>query len=239
MKKRISILLILLLLTTGCTSEYNLTINDNSYHEEIILTSSSSSELADFNKDWQIPVDKDDYNSINVDPSTQVEIDNPYKYNLSGNNLTFYNDTTISGIASSTAISSCFNQVTIKNYQDTIIISTSSKVTCFDKYSGLTSIKVSITLDKPVKNHNADSVSGTTYTWNINKDNYQDKAINMVIMNEQTENPIKSNSSSNETVKKEKDYTLYIFCFVLIITALFTYYIIKKIKEKDHDNLDN
>lgn len=239
MKKRISVLLILLLLTTGCTSEYNLTIDGSSYNEEIILTGSSSSELANFNNKWQIPVDKDDYNSINDDPSTQIEVDNPYKYRLSGNNLTFYNDTTISGIASSTAFSFCFNQSTIKNYQDTIIISTSSKAACFDKYYDLTSLKVNITTDKPVKSHNADSVRGNTYTWNINRNNYQDKAINMVIANEQKLSSTENNPKEEQEIKKKDNYTIYIFCIILLLIIIFIYNIVKKIKENDHDNLDD
>ena len=45
MKKRILILITILLLTTGCTCEYNLTIEENTYKEEIIITGETKEEI--------------------------------------------------------------------------------------------------------------------------------------------------------------------------------------------------
>ena len=45
----------ILLLTTGCTSEYNLTIDNNVYQEKVNINGITSDELSNLNRDWQIP----------------------------------------------------------------------------------------------------------------------------------------------------------------------------------------
>ena len=167
MKKRILVLIIILLLTTGCTCQYNLTIENNVYKEEVIIYGENSEEISNFNLKWQVPVDKDEYNR-GGDPSTEIEVDGDiYNYNLSENSLKFNYDFTKSSIINSSAVSNCYNKLTITNYNETIIISTSQKATCYDKYPTLSNLRVNIKVDKPVISNNADSVSGNTYIWNI------------------------------------------------------------------------
>lgn len=243
MKKRIILLIMILLLNTGCTSEYNLTIDNNVYQEKVNINGITSDELSNLNRDWQIPIDKDEYNNISGDPSSEIKITgDTYSYNVSGNNLTFNYDFTRSTLNNSTAISICYDKATITNYEDSIVISTSSKVTCFNKYPYLTSIKVNITTDKSVTSHNADSVNGNTYTWNINKGNSTDKSINMIINNQEDDSQSQTTTGNNtniESENKSKDYTLYIFCVILLIVLLLGYFIFKKIINKNNDEMDD
>ena len=175
MKKRILLIITILLFTTGCTCEYNLTIDDNIYKEEIILTGESSDEIATFNNDWKVPIDKDIYN-LGLDPSTKsTDQSDLYNYKLRGSNLTFTYDFTKSQFENATSVSSCYDKLTVSNYGDSLVISTSQKVLCFDKYPPLTNIKVNITVTSEVINNNADSIKGNTYTWNITRDNASDK----------------------------------------------------------------
>lgn len=237
MKKRIILLIIAVLLTTGCTCEYNLTIDNNTYHEKITLTGTTSEEITNFSNSWQIPVDKDEYNDIGGDTNSNVNITGDiYEYSKTGNNLIFNYDFTTSGINNSTAISQCYSKATITAYQDSIIISTSDKVNCFDRYAPLTNLKINITTTKPVKSHNADSVSGNTYTWNVNSTNANNKPINLLIDNSNASSSSTSSSSTNNTNTKEKDYTFYIFCVIILLVMLLGYFIFTKIK-KDHDDL--
>lgn len=241
MKKRIILLIIAVLLTTGCTCEYNLTIDNNTYHEKIILTGTTSEEITNFSNKWQIPVDKEEYNSIGGDTNSGVDVTGDiYEYSKTGNNLVFNYDFTTSGINNSTAISQCYSKATITAYQNSIIISTSDKVNCFDRYAPLTNLKINITTTKQVKSHNADSVNGNTYTWNVNSTNANNKPINLLIDNSNASSSSTSNSNgSNSNIKdntKEKDYTFYIFCVIILLVMLLGYFIFTKIK-KDRDDL--
>lgn len=238
MKKRIIVLVISLLFMTGCTCEYNLTIDNNTYKEKIIFSGTTNDEINYFKNEWTIPVDKDEYNNISGEPGSKIEINSDiYQYQLIGNNLTFNNNFTRSSLNNSTAISICYDKVTIQNYEDSIVISTSSKVQCFNKYPTLTNIKIDITTDKPVKKHNADSVNQNTYTWNISKNDSESKSINMIINNRSEESSSENEPNQKENKNIKKDYSLYIFCGILLIVILIGYLIITKIK-KNNDDLD-
>ena len=236
MKKRILIMIMILLLTTGCTCEYNLIIDGNTYKEEIILIGETQEEISEFQNNWKIPIDKDEYNKI-AGFDGQYDTDgNVYKYNLSGNKLDFNYNFNRSQFANSTAVSNCYDKLTVSNYNNTTIISTSSKNNCFNKYLELTNIKVKIKVDREVISNNADNISGNTYIWNITKENASDKSINLVLSNGANEEDKPSSSSSNTNIKKN-DYTLYIFLIILVIIVYLGYKWFMKFKDKNN-NID-
>lgn len=243
MKKKIIVLIIMLLLTTGCTCEYNLNIDGNTYKEEINILGTDSEEINNFNNDWKVPVDKDEYNNISGEPGTEIKINgDTYTYKISGNNLIFSYDFTRNRLNNSTAISNCYDKATIQSYENSIVISTSNKVSCFDKYPTLTMVKVNITTDKNVTSNNADSVNGNTYTWNLTKNNSSDKSINMIIDNKEDNSQNQTtpdDNYANQPQNNNKDYTLYIFCGILLIILLSGYFISKKIINKNNDEMDD
>ena len=228
MKKRIFIIIVLLLFTTGCTCEYNLSIENNIFKEETKITSSTSNELSSFSTSWKIPTDKSEYN-VGLDPESTIEFNsNLYKYNLSGNVLSFKYDFSISDYPNSSAVSNCYNTLNIINRIDSIIISTSKENKCFDNYPNLEALKINIKIDTSVKSHNADVVNGNTYTWNITKNNANNKPINLVLTN--NNNSGTNNNQNDKHTTEKKDYTLYIFCGILLVIMLCAYFIINKIK---------
>ncbi len=235
MKKRIILLLLIILMTTGCTCEYNLTIENDDYHEEVILNGTTQSEIASFKQDWKIPTDKEEYN-IGGDIETTVEENNSiYDAQVSGSKLILKHNFTKSSIVSSSAISNCYDRVSIVNYENQIIISSDSQTTCFAKYNNLTTVSINIKVDKPVISHNANSVNGNTYTWIITKKS-PNKAINIVLNNENNNNPNNSGNSSSTNNKEDKNnskYTLYIFALILLIVIYFGYKIAKEYMEKN------
>lgn len=240
MKNRIMFLMIALLLMTGCTCEYNLTIDDNVYHEQLNIVGSSNEEIISLNNKWQIPVNRDEYKNISIDPDTNIKITGDiYEYKLFGNKLTFNYDFTKSSFANSSAISVCYDKVTVNNYQDSIVVSTSNKVKCFDSYPSLTSVKINIKIDKPVTTHNADSVNNNVYTWNLTRNNSSNKGINVIIENETKDLSSTDNSSTNNNKsgmkEKKNDYTLYIFCGILLVIFLIGYFIFKNKAKEDLD----
>ena len=239
MKKKILIISTLILFATGCNCEYNLNIENNVYKEEVILMGEDASEVYSFNKKWEIPVDKDEYN-VGLDPqSDSIDSSDIYTYKLSGNNLTFSHNFTKNEYAKSSAVSNCYDMLTVSNYSDSIIISSSQNVKCFDRYPSLNNVTVNIKVDKKVTSNNADNLNGNTYTWQLNKNNVNNKSINLVLENKSTESDDSSNSSSNNVItKKEQDYTLYIFSGILLVIMLIGYFIFNKIKNKN-DQMDD
>lgn len=236
MKKNYLILLILLLSTTGCTCEYNLKIDNNTYSEEVILFADNSNEQSNFNNKWQIPVDKDEYNiGLDID-SNNVISGSIYKSNFSGNKLTFNYDFGIDNYQNSAAVSNCYNKFNVTNYNGSIIISTSPNTICFSKYPDLSSVVVNITVDKPVTSSNADRISGKTYTWNLSNSN--NKSINLVLessvnYNNESNNNNNNNNNENNSINRKNDYSMYICAVILLIFFLSGYFIFNKIKSKD------
>lgn len=240
MKKRIIYLIIIILSLTGCTCEYNLNIKDDIFSEEIILNGNGE-ETSLFNQKWQIPIDKEVYNNLSGDPSSNIDIENDiYNYKVSGNKLLFNYDFSIHELNNSTAISNCYKTATANYFQDRIILSTSSEVLCFDKYPNLDKLVINITVDRPIISHNADYKNGNIYTWNITKNNLSNRPINIILNNEDTSNDDinTGNNNPNNVENNQEDYTLYIFCGILLIILLLGYFIIIKIKNKE-DNMDD
>ena len=237
MKKRILLIIMILLLTTGCTCEYNLTIEGNTYKEKVIITPENSDELSAFNQKWEIPIDKDEYEKISgFDNENEVDT-KVYNYKFSSNQLIFNNDFNRSNISKSTAAYNCYNKVTISNYNNTTIISTSSKADCFDKHPPLTNVKVTIKVDREVISNNADSVSGNIYTWNINKENANNKSINLILNNVKEEENLPSSSSKKDISSNKNSYALYIFLVAIVLIILIGYKWFMNFKDKNN-NID-
>ena len=239
MKKRILVLIITLLLTTGCTCEYNLKIDGNKYSEEIIITAENTEERNNLNAKWEISTDKEEFERFG-DPSSELENEEDnYNYKVNQSNLTLsYNFTKI-GLMNASSVSRCYNKVAITKYENSTIISTSEKANCYSNYPDLSNLVVNIEVDRPVISHNADSVKGKIYTWNITKSNYQEKAINLVLDDSDNTKPSSSSSQTSDIKpnKKKKDYTLYIFSAILLIIMLGVYMVFNKIKN-NQDKMD-
>lgn len=242
MKKRILMLIPILLLTTGCTCEYNLTIENDTYKEQITIIGSTPDEISSFNNKWQIPINKEEYNNINLEPDSNGGFTGEiYNYNLSSNRLTFsYNFNKIQYI-NSTAVSNCYDMLTITNSNNRTVISTSSNTKCFENHPPLTNIKINIKVDKPVISNNADRINGNTYTWNIDKSNANEKSINLIIGNQNNEIIENNNSNDSNINIKENNknpfdkYILYIFLAILALIIYFGYKWFINMKDKNND----
>lgn len=237
MKKTI-LIIIILLITTGCSCEYNLKIENNKYSEEVIIIANTNSEKNEFNKTWNVPIDKDTYN-IGLDSETDgVEYGSFYDSELSGNRLIFSHDFNMSSYANSTAVSNCYNMLTVSRENGDTIISTSKEAKCFDDYPSLNSVTINITIDDTVVKHNADNVSGNTYTWNINKDNASNKSVDLIIKNSSNNSFDEPSVAPNSTVnnnENKRDYSTYILAAIIGLLVLLGYGIYIKMKNKEEE----
>lgn len=235
--KKIIILVAILLITTGCTCEYNLKIENNKYSEEVVITANTTSERNNFNNTWTVPIDKDIYN-IGLDTENDGTVEgHTYNSRISGNSLIFSYDFSRGEFANSTAASNCYKTFTISSSRGNTIISTSKEFTCFDDYPSLNSATINITVDGQVISNNADSKVGNKYTWNINKNNAKNKSIDLVIKgasNTQTEVATTSAPNGNGTnIETKKDYSMFIFVGIILLVILIGYAIFTKMKNKE------
>ena len=68
------------------------------------------------------------------------------------------------------------------------------------------------------------------------------KKDNMIINNQEDDSQSQitpGNNTNIESENKSKDYTLYIFCVILLIVLLLGYFIFKKIINKNNDEMDD
>lgn len=67
--------------------------------------------------------------------------------------------------------------------KDGVILSTSNKNLCFETYDILEDITIRLKTNHEVESHNADEVVDGEYIWKINKNNYNNKSIQMNLLN--------------------------------------------------------
>lgn len=233
MKKRICIIIVLFLFTTGCTCEYNLTIDGSKYDEEIRITADNEEEKTNLNMEWEIPIDKEEYNNYPGDSDTKFEYENGiYEFSINDDTLIFNNlFNTRTKYSNSTAVSICYDLLSVERYNDSVSISTSKIVKCFEKYNELQKVVVNIKTTGTVTYNNADSINNGVYSWYINKEDTEDKEISLIIKDKENT----SEPTEKPTTKEEKkNYSLYIFLGVLLIFMLLGYAIFSIFKKNSN-----
>jgi len=82
-------------------------------------------------------------------------------------------------------ISTCYKHFSVVENpnKDGVILSTSNKNICFETYDILEDITVRLRTNHEVESHNADEVVDGEYIWKINKNNYNNKSIQMNLLN--------------------------------------------------------
>ena len=239
MKKNILIILVIILFTTGCNCEYNLTIHENEFREEINIIAENQEEITDINYNWKMPTDKEEYNiggDMETKPNYKSDL---YEYKINNNILTFNYNFNKTKYKNSSAVSECYDRLTIENYKNTLIISTGVKANCFEKQPQLNRVTVNITVDREVTFSNSDEINGKTYTWYITRNNYNKKPINLTLSNKEKTEELKKeleekNNIENKNIENKTDYSLYIFAAILLLAMLIVYFLFNKMKNKNN-----
>ena len=190
MKKKLLILVALIFLITGCTTEYNIVIDDSSIKEEIVSTITDEDipvqteeekqaeielddEITPFIKEDQFPFEdervKYDKKVYQKDGKTIVKLTYNYSYDEFTQSKTY----------------SCFDKHKLSNNNGALDIEFNGGFYCLMGDS----VTINLFTDKIVTETNADKVDGNKYTWTINDENVDDVSIIL----KTTEN-IKSNS---------------------------------------------
>jgi hypothetical protein len=145
-------------------------------------------------------------NSLGMYKQSVIEDNNNFgmSYKKNYDTLNDYNN--------SLSFSICYDNYKLIKEKDKIVISTSKRFNCFNKYSELDDVTINIDSSLEVESSNADEVNGNIYTWNINKSNADNKPINIVL---------KPNTEQKEKQRQLSVVLLVIAAFILLGIIVF------------------
>lgn len=176
--KKILLFIVCIFMLTGCDIEYNLTIDNDSFDEKVTLSllkkDVSFEDMTNYLKN-KIPISNDRYETRFYEPSIDVHENSydlvyDYSYDFSSFKKGFF-------------VNNCYIDISIEENDDEISISSGKDFRCLNPDNGLIadSAKINIKTELEVIENNADSVNGNTYTWNIDRNNYETKTVNLKV----------------------------------------------------------
>lgn len=220
MKIKLLYLALLLFLLTGCSTEYNLTIANDSFIEELKVNNVKIDNI----NDLILPLnyDVDEYDIDKVKPGD----DGFYNAKLDKNSYSLFNTFNYNSFLKSTLLNSCYDKVDVVKYNKKIYISTVGDFKCYNNYK-VDDVKVNIISKYKLVDTNADSIKNNVYSWNINKDNL-DKGIYIEFVL-----PKKSEKKKKIFINNDNNFYLFLFQASLILLLLVIIMVIKKKNAED------
>ncbi len=229
MKKRLLFIICFVLLLTGCDVNYSVTINEDETFDEKI-TMSFLKTPSDGNN---LTIAEDDKTPISVMPNETKFYDSEIidKGNTYDMVYTYNHD--MDSIKTAYFIANCYPGMRITNDEEEIVINSGDGFACFIGDDGLKadSVKINITTKLKVLNNNADNVSGNTYTWVINENNYLAKNIYFRL-----ERPNNNGGLGTEIMKKDSASSLTaVVVLSIIIVAALIYLLVRYKRNKSNE----
>jgi len=176
--KKYLMLLIIIFLMTGCSGKYEIEI----YNDKVIEKTTALYNKENVSKDpYEHTLDvalKYDDNGDFLMYETKKNITDGKKV---GVELTNNYESLEDFKNYSQIINRCYNANNITDINNIITLKTSNEFTCFDKIEELEEVTVVIKSNHKLKSTNADKKQGAAYYWYINKDNYKEKPISLVL----------------------------------------------------------
>lgn len=169
-------LVLTICLVTGCSVEYDLTIEKKAINEKVTFIYSNNEENKNSINELSKQSSAAFYNPSTkktgyYDISTSEDSNNlylKYKYKYTDNDFKYSN-----------IINQCYYKKNIINGDNYIIIKTEGTFSClYDDYEQvIDDVVIKIKTNLKVVENNADEVRFNQYIWKIDKDNYNDKPI--------------------------------------------------------------
>lgn len=217
MMKNKLLLLMTIFLLSGCTAEYNVNI-----------TPENASELTTINglTNENYPVTA--YINDQGASETNEKIPGLEYYDITSNADTVNYRFTfpLERYGESTGVNYCYKNVSIYKNENNYHLQTNNFNSCLDFYSDLEQIKVNLHFDEnfTITDHNADEAKDNTYTWVINRNNYNNKTLEITYS-------LKESNKSNidRASNRWRNIFLIIGCFGVLIIVLIS---IVKFKNK-------
>jgi len=182
--------ILVLLLFTGCTPEYNLEINNGMINEELKISG----------------YDEEQKEIFFLPQYASTDHTKDYKQKESTDSVSYSYRFSFKNFLNSNMAKSCYDALLLYKEDDHYVLHTGSEFECMPYQVSDTTfleydnINISIKfVDYDVLENNADSVNGNVYTWTINKDNNNDKTILV---------KFKSNKTNTENQEKSNKFDL-------------------------------
>lgn len=245
--KLITLLVTLILISSGCSARYEATIT-NSDIKEIISVSEDSKKayqaaymykkgnLENFYSSFDYLNDYKNYKVKKYVDKFYLNKDNyerdNYVYQSSGSPTYHYilnNYKKELSLKNNLFINNLVKDSLIVNDNNIILHLDNIPVGLLDEVDDVT---ISIYTELTVTSNNADSVENNTYTWNLDKNNYLNKKISLYIERPQAEKNPEDDKKNNNTSNK-KDNTAFHIIFIIglylvIIIAVVNFFNKKK-----------
>lgn len=172
------LLLLSLLLLTGCSVEYNAYIGETEINESIELGT-----LSIYNE-W-VPAYVDGQGAS----ETNEKVEGVEYYDLKKGNVstTLTYDFPLQKYVNSNAINTCLQSASISKVgTGRYMLNTTQYFSCMDYYPELTDININLTFADMfvITEHNADNINGNVLTWNVNESNYKNKHVQVMFETE-------------------------------------------------------
>lgn len=205
--KKILILIISIFILSGCTVEYNATITKDNVLENIVLNGNKED-------DFPVPAYITDQGPSLTDQ--KVEGIEYYEVNYGENLRNFKYKFPFERYKDSRGINYCYKNVSINEInENSYRLSTNNYNSCIDYYQEIENLTINLHFadDFKITNHNADEVKGNTYTWLINRQNYDNKTIEITYsLAETTKEEYENNKKIN--------FLVIVSCFGILIIVL-------------------
>ncbi len=239
MKKKIILLFVTILITSGCEIEYNLEINKNDYKENTIvignildasenLTELKSKVLYDEYMPKPIPLFND--SPIQSESNEKLEDVEYYeKADLADGNIVgvqFDGNFNGTNIVNSTIINYAYGDFSIIDNEKTISITTDKRFKLFEQQSNLDKVIINIKTDYAVTETNADEINNNIYTWIITKNNYTNKPINIIMD--------KGNAANSKITNASVELIIILGSVITVLVLIGLY---MKLKTKQNNKL--
>lgn len=239
-KKKFVILLALIMITTGCSVNYEITLDDESIKELVQVTEKqvniTENSAYKTGIDVKLNLPQHVYINANVNPYDETQIIEGVEYyekNLIDNGdlygLSLSYNHLIDKYNYASTINQCYQNISVVKNDNTIALSTSRNNLCFKKYENLEEINISINFDSKkyeVLTQNADQCKNGKCTWNINTSNYNDKSIVIELEKKSTVN---NKNNQNSIV------ILIGFIIIIIVIGLLIYFIGSKTNKNKNE----
>lgn len=213
MKKTI-LLLITTILLTGCSANYNINFTKeniidsiNIYENSSLTNKATDNDIQQFQEklgNWERGYEYYKRELYTTDKITGYN----YSYNFE------YNE-----YDAMSQLRKCYKDFTLTYDDNQIKLTTSNEFLCATYYKDVTNLTIIINSDYKITNSNSDSKNNNTHTWNITKNNYSNKPIELTI-------------DKNETFEQEETSNISIYQ-ILIIIIFFLLIIVLIIRKKD------
>lgn len=232
------VLLIGLIMLTGCEATYTLTINKDTINEkiEILDNVSDTRTVTDVMENYKkkYPV----YNSDEIVDDEELYQINPdltyynqtYSIDSNGYHLNYEYTYPIDKYITANSVNYSYDYKDIVYQNNQLKLSTGCPNNYLRYRDIFTNLTVNIITDYVVTNNNADSVIGNHYIWYFNKENNYEKRINFEVDLTKTQSEV---DKEEKTKEKKNSFLIPVLIVSLLVYSIIIFVIITKRKKNE------